>query len=181
MDNTIVSDSNNIASIFDWILRLVGIFALILNFIALFLKHNKRDVNVYIDRINKTDLSKYKNAKIFIDENGNGEYLLFLPQGKTHFMNVKYCGCEFNGKKVKTTKELQCFYNIVRTNGLIINTYFPCGTPSRLLKWETIHVTKGKYVIYENGKDGNIKFGKKIYLFFIRNFISNVKKIFDFN
>jgi len=171
---------DTIASITDWILRFVGILALVMNIILLFIKHNKHEVNVYINRIDKSDFNKYVNAMKYTDDIANGEYLLFLPQGKTNFRYVKYCECEFTGNKLKTKKVLQCFNNINCNNGLIINTYFPCGTPGRILQWETKYGAKGEYVIAENGKDGNVSFGNHFYIFIINNFISNIKKIFDY-
>ena len=181
MGNTILCDYNNIALIIDWILRLVGILALIMNLILLFTKHNKDEVNVYINKIKKIDFDKYENALIYDDgnENMNGEYLLFKPQGKTSFLYVKYCECEFTGKKLVIKKEIKCFNNINSSNGLIIYTYFPCGVPSRIIQWKTEYGVKGEYVIFENGKDGDVKYGNHIYFYIINNFISNIKKIFN--
>jgi hypothetical protein len=151
------------ANIIDWILRLAGVFSLISAFIAIIIKRLDYDVSIYIDRIKESDIKSYKNALMYTDENINGEYLLFMPQESTNIKNVKYREYMFTEKKVKIMKVIKYFKNINCTNGLIINTYYPCGTPSRILEWEADYGVKGRYIIAENGKDGNVKQGNYLY------------------
>ena len=67
--------------IIDWILRIIAILAII----SLIINRYEFDVNVYINRINQSDLTSYENALEYIDADINGEYLVFMPQGNTNF------------------------------------------------------------------------------------------------
>ena len=163
----------NFALVIDWILRITGLLTLIFGFVSLFIRHYEFDVNVYVDRINELDSDKYKNVIKYKDENMNGEYLLFLPQGNTNFKIVKYCEIIFTGKKFKRGNVITCFKNINCTNGIIINTYYPCGAPSRMIEWEADYGVKSKYVIAENGKDGDVKHGNFFYKY---GLIANIRK-----
>ena len=160
--------------IIDWVLRITGLLTLIFGFVSLFINHYEFDVNVYVDRINKLDLGKYKNAFEYKDEDTNGEYLLFLPQGNTNFKKVKYCEFIFTGKKFKGRNVIKCFKNINCANGIILNTYYPCGASSKMIEWEADYGVKGTYILAENGKDGDVKHGNFFYKY---NLIANVRKI----
>jgi hypothetical protein len=162
------------ALIFDWVLRIAGILTLVAGFVSFFINSYEFDVNVYINRISKSDSKKYKNAIEYIDNNVNGEFLLFIPQGNTNFKNVRYYECMYVSNKFKKTKILQNFKNINFTNGLIINTYYPCGVPSRILEWEAEYGVKGNYILSENGKDGDVKHGNFFYKY---NFLAKLRKI----
>jgi hypothetical protein len=162
--------------IIDWILRIVGFFTIIISFISLFINRSEFDVNVYINRINKSDFANYENAIEYVDADMNGEYLVFMPQGNTNFKNVKYRECIFHRKRFKIKKVLKQFKNINCTNGLIINTYYPCGLPGRILEWEADYGVKGRYIIIENGKDGNVKYGNYLYKY---NLLSRFRKLVD--
>jgi hypothetical protein len=163
-----------LTEIIDWILRISGVLAIIFGFISLFINQYEFDVNVYINRINKSDLKNYENALEYIDINMNGEYLVFIPRENTNFKNVNYREYKYTGKKFLIKKVLKDFKNINCTNGLIINTYYPCGVPSRILEWEADYGTKGRYIIAENGKDGNVKHGDFFYKY---NLIAKFRKI----
>jgi hypothetical protein len=159
--------------IIDWILRLVGLFTLTIGVISIFIQHYEFDINVFIDRIFEENLKDHPNAIIYIDEQINGEYILFLPNGNTNFKKVKYCSLKFTGKRLKRDKVLQCFYNINCTNGLIINSYYSCGAPARMIEWAADYGGKGTYVLAENGKDGHVILGNHFYRY---GFISNIRQ-----
>jgi hypothetical protein len=160
--------------IIDWILRITGILAIVFGFVSLLINQYEFDVNVYINRINKSDLKDYKNALKYIDINMDGEYLVFMPKENVNFKNVNYREYMCTGKKFEIKKVLKNFKNINCTNGLIIDTYYPCGAPSRVLEWEADYGIKGRYIITEDGKDGNVIHGNFFYKY---NLISKFRKI----
>ena len=166
----------DIIEMIDWILRIIGILSIFACLISLFLNRYEFNVNVYINRIEKNEVIEYKNAIEYIDTTLNGEYLIFIPQGNTNFKNVKYCEYIFTGKKFKKSKVIKMFNNINCTNGLVIKTYYPCGVPSRIIQWEADYGVKGYYIIAENGKDGDVKFGNYLYKY---NIFSNLRKILN--
>jgi hypothetical protein len=138
------------------------------------MKQYEFNVNVYIDRIFKDDLENYKTALFYTDENIHGEYLVFMPQGNTNFKKVKYCEFIFTGKKSKMGKVIKIFNNINCTNGLIINTYYPCGVPARMIEWEADYGVKSKYILAENGMNGNVKYGNYFYKY---NLLAKLRKL----
>ena len=175
MFNSIIQFVINVNFIFviDWILRITGFLTIVASFILLFVNHHEFNMNIFIDRINKSDINNYKNAIKYIDVDSNGEYLLFLPQGNRNFKNVRYCEYVFNGRRFKIKKILQKFKNINCENGLIINTYYPCGAPARVIEWEAEYGVKGVYIIAENGVNGDVRHGNYFYKF---NLVSKLRK-----
>jgi hypothetical protein len=162
-----------ISTIIDWILRLAGFATIIIGFISFFTKYDEFEVNGYIDKL---DLHNYEKVFEYTDEKVNGEYLLFLPQGNTNFKKVNFCEYIFTGKKFKKGKVIKSFNNINCTNGIIFNTYYPCGAPSRMFEWEADYGVKKEYILAENGKDGNVKYGNYIYQY---NLISKLRRKID--
>lgn len=162
--------------IIDWILRLTGLASFIYFVFSLFLHKKEYSTNIKITRVLNIDELPPTDSYIrFDDPNIYGEYVLFEPQDCI-FRKVKYCSTKVSWNRVVQDKCIAQFRNITPSNGLIINTYFSCGIPSRMIKWYGDGGIKGTYLLSENGKDGNVDMRHYIYQF---GMIQNLRKILN--
>ena len=143
---------------------------------SLFIHKKEFSTNIKINRVlTVDDIPNYDKYIYFDDPDTKGEYVVFEPQNCI-FKKVKYYSVKFTNRGLRQDKCIKTFNNISSANGVIINSYFPCGIPSRMIKWYGDGGIVGSYILAENGKNGNVDLIHYIYQFGI---IQNIRKVLN--
>jgi len=152
-----------IATILDWILRIIGIISLLWFLISLFIKTKEFSTSVRISRIvDKREIERYSDYREFTDPELTGEYLVFEPQDSIVKRVIIY-KVKWSVKGLKKEMKLAEFKDVTPGKPLIYNTYYPEGAPSKMVEWQGDYGTKGVYILHENGKTGNVEMYNYIY------------------
>jgi hypothetical protein len=161
-----------IAIIIDWILRITGIFSILVGILILLIPKKEFETNIEIRRVKNDQEDNFPKILYFDDPEIHNEHLLIKPINY-NLKVVRIYSISFQKNKFKKLKLLKTFKNVNPDKIIHYNTSFPCGAPSRMIEWIGDYGVRGKYILAENGLNGDVDLLRYCYRY---GFITNLRK-----
>ena len=167
--------------ILDWILRIVGILALLkCPFSLIFNLLKDRDIPSNINITNKPSQERLNNltfySEVSPEGHSSGDESTLLSPTDSCIYNVRLYELSLNKKgKLKKGKVIFKEKKLSPNYGILFNKYKNCGAPSYMVSWKNKLGYVAQYKFAENGFNGNTNLNiieyKTSFVNYVFNFI----------